>query len=276
MHSRKGSYDAAVSHEEKSAHDTAVEQIHEHEILDASQEPTPASLKRWLAIASLIFLYNISLGGFITIVPVISQINADLGPSGSYTWLASAWTVASGVGLLVAGSVSDLLGRRWFCIFTGVLDIVAGLVGALAKNIPTAIGAMAIMGLNGALAVNSFVAVAELVPTKQRGYALGIMNGSAFIWVPFGSLIGHQMALTIGPGWRSMFWMIMAANVFGTVCVFLTYFPNKPLAGRGKSKMTILKEFDYFGLLLIIVRASNARVSPKNADGFIRLVLRCS
>lgn len=113
------------------------EQYHEHDITDASQLATPATVRRWLAISSLIFLYNISLGGFLCIVPILTYINNDIGPSPSYTWLASSWTVASGVGLIVAGSLSDLLGRRWFCIGTGITGIIAALIGGLAQNIPT-------------------------------------------------------------------------------------------------------------------------------------------
>ncbi|KAK4934944.1 hypothetical protein LTR10_023910 [Elasticomyces elasticus] len=228
------------------------DQYHEHDITDPSQEATPASARRWLAIASLIFLYNISLGGFLCIVSILSYINSDIGPSPEYTWLASSWTVASGVGLIVAGSLSDLIGRRWFCIATGVTGIISALIGGLAQNIPTAIVAMSIMGLNGGLSVNSFSAVAELVPTKYRGYAIGTMNGSAVVWVACGSLIGHEMAVNTGPGWRSVFWMILAVNIVGTVFTFLTYFPATPLAAKSIDKRQLLRDFDYIGLFGII------------------------
>ncbi|KIX06701.1 uncharacterized protein Z518_04677 [Rhinocladiella mackenziei CBS 650.93] len=246
--------DTVVTHHDLAPAGTHVsDQFHEHDITDASQMPQPASSKRWMAIGSLIFLYNISLGGFLCVVPIIQYMNRDLGPDPSYTWLASSWTVASGVGLIVAGSLSDLIGRRWFCISTGLLGILAALIGALAQDVPTAIGAMAVMGLNGGLAVNSFVAVAELVATKHRGYVIGVMNGSAIFWVSCGSLIGHEMTVKTKPGWRSIFWMILAVNVVGTVFTFLTYFPAPALGGRNLSKRKLIKDFDYFGLLGIVV-----------------------
>lgn len=112
---------------------------------------------------------------------------------------------------------------------------------------------MSVMGLNGGLAVNSFIAVAELITTKYRGYVIGIMNGSAVFWVSCGSLIGHEMTVNTGPGWRSIFWMILAVNTLGTIFTFLTYFPATPLAAKTLDKRKLLSEFDYIGLLGIMV-----------------------
>lgn len=115
------------------------EQMREHEILDPSQRPSKLSLQQVLAIASLTLLYNIALGGFVCIAPVLSYINADIGPSPDYTWLASSWTITSGIGLIVAGALSDIIGRRWFCVATGITGVIGGVIGAVAQDIPTGI-----------------------------------------------------------------------------------------------------------------------------------------
>ena len=257
--------------------DSQDEQMLEHEILHDSQRPTRLSLQQVLAISSLTLLYNIALGAFVCIAPILSYINADIGPSPHYTWLASSYTIASGIGLVVAGALSDILGRRWFCVATGVTGIIGGIIGLVAKDIPTgksrckrivkesesesdqrarhlAIVGMTFLGANGGLSTASFASICEIVPTKFRGYALGIVNGSICFWVACGSLIGHQMVMHTGPGWRSVFWMVLAINIVGTVATALTYHPEKPLASKNASRMQIVREFDYVGLAGIAVR----------------------
>jgi len=98
-------------------------------------EPKP-SLRTWLAIAAIIYTYCISLGVFMMLCPIITIINAELGPDPSYTWMASAWTVSAGIGLIAAGSLSDVLGRRWFVVATGGMAILSAIVGLTAKSVP--------------------------------------------------------------------------------------------------------------------------------------------
>jgi MFS family permease len=111
------------------------------------------------------------------------------------------------------------------------------------------IGAMVLLGLNQAGALNILSAVAELVPTKHRGYVIGTLNFSAGAFVICGSLIGQEMAIHTGPGWRSVFWFVLATNIVATGLCFLTYFPAAPLGAHGRTKMEILRNFDYLGLL---------------------------
>ncbi|OAL39674.1 hypothetical protein AYO20_01071 [Fonsecaea nubica] len=228
------------------------EQLREHVITDPNQEVSRLSIRVLLSISSISFIFSTSLGTFLCLVPVLGNINEDLGPDPSFTWIASSWTVATGVGLICAGSLSDIFGRRWFTIGTGVLGVVASILGLTSHSIGQMIATMTLFGLNQAGAVNGFASVSELVPTKYRGPVVGIMNLTALPFDLCGSLIARSMILNTGPGWKSVFWMALAANIAGTVACAVTYFPAKPLAASA-SKGSMIRDFDYVGLGGIIV-----------------------
>ncbi|KAF9886953.1 hypothetical protein FE257_010694 [Aspergillus nanangensis] len=211
------------------------------------------SIKWWAAVGSCIFLYSISLAAYMCLVSLTSIINADVGPDESYTWIAPAWTVAAGTGMVVAGALSDVLGRRWFCIGTGLTGILAAIIGGVAPNVPTVIVSFVFLGLNQAGAVNSFAAVAELVARKHRGYIIGAMNESAVFWVVCGSYFGRRMTIDTDPSWRSIYWMILVCNVVGTVVLFFTYYPQTPLAIAHGHSYKNWADFDWIGLAGVII-----------------------
>lgn len=112
-------------------------EVHEHEITNPELEARPVTLRVSIAILSISFLYTISLAVFLLTAPLLSIINQDLGPDPNYTWIASAWTLGTGVGLITTGSLSDILGRRWFMIGFGVLGIIGSIIALVAKNVST-------------------------------------------------------------------------------------------------------------------------------------------
>lgn len=113
---------------------------------------------------------------------------------------------------------------------------------------------MVFFGLNSGGGLASFASVSELVATKHRGFALGLIEIPTLPFSLCGSLVAHAIATNTRAGWRSIFWLGLSTNIVGTVVVAATYFPAKPLAGANKSKTDILKEFDYIGLFGIVVR----------------------
>ncbi|KAL4861912.1 major facilitator superfamily domain-containing protein [Aspergillus spectabilis] len=189
------------------------------------------SLRWWGAVGSIIFLYSMSLGSHMCLAGLTSLINADIGPR----------------------SLSDVVGRRWFCIGTGLLGMLSGIIGGVAQNIPTVIVAYAVLGLNQAGAMNSLAAANELVSRRNRGYLVGVMNACSIFWVICGHYLGRRITVDTDPGWRSFFWLTLATNAVGTVVIAATYFPEKALAViHGHSYQSWL-EIDWIGLTGIII-----------------------
>jgi len=54
--------------------------------------------------------------GFSLVTAIIVQIGLQLGDVTTITWLVGAWSIASSVSFAIAGSLSDIFGRRYLII----------------------------------------------------------------------------------------------------------------------------------------------------------------
>jgi hypothetical protein len=83
--------------------DTAVAQHHPELV----EHPEKVAFRTWLAVFFLGLIYSCVTGCKLIPLNVISVINADLGPDTSSTWIASGYTIALGIGSLIANSISE-------------------------------------------------------------------------------------------------------------------------------------------------------------------------
>ncbi|KIW78953.1 hypothetical protein Z517_08793 [Fonsecaea pedrosoi CBS 271.37] len=213
--------------------------------------PQPAashkiSLSTYLAIISFWFHYAAANVATVMISAVIANINQDIGPSPVYTWLASSLALASSISVGVAGTVTDLTGRRGYSILFGLVGIVGCIVAVTSKNISQLIGANVLVGLYIGSSENSLSAVSELVTHNQRGAVMACFNAGIGVFTVFGSLIAHAMVRN--GSWRSIYYLVIALDVAGTVALFFLYHPQAPLAGFS-SYRSLIRGFDWFGLL---------------------------
>ncbi|KAG9943326.1 hypothetical protein KCU85_g8740, partial [Aureobasidium melanogenum] len=180
---------------------------------------------------------------------VLSYINADLGPSTSYVWIATGDLVASAASGVLIGRLSDIFGRRILFLVGGVLALVGTLVSALGQNIPTMIAGGVIIGLAAAARQNAFAAIGEIVPKKSRGMAFGILENFVSLGVAFGPPISYSCIKH--SSWRTIFWIAFAIDVVVLVIVFLFYHPmNQYIHEEGKSGWYQVKHLDWVGLFL--------------------------
>ncbi|KAH6988298.1 fungal trichothecene efflux pump [Ilyonectria sp. MPI-CAGE-AT-0026] len=247
MHYEDEKHDAGSVHQEEHVGRGEFE-THNISLAHTNEGGEPKiSLKTWLAIISLAANYISHICAISIIGPIISYINADIGPHASYTWIVSSKTIATGVAGLVAGTVSDLLGRRWLMIGGAMVGVIGGIIGATAQSVPQVIAAMSIIGLSGGASLNSFPCACELVSRKQRGIIMVVVTGSGLPFTAAGSLIGHSMIDTAA-GWRTAFCLVTALSVLSTTLGFFFYRPEKALVLQVTTKKQILKDFDYVGL----------------------------
>ncbi|KIX08869.1 uncharacterized protein Z518_03526 [Rhinocladiella mackenziei CBS 650.93] len=105
-----------------------------------SDARSPERVFTWtltLAVVALAFSFVDSLAIYLMAVTIITDINTDVGPSPSYSWIASSYTVAYAVSSVLYGSLADVFGRRWFAVSTGLFLGLGGLIAALAQNVGT-------------------------------------------------------------------------------------------------------------------------------------------
>ena len=116
------------------------------------------------------------------------RVIADLGGFDRYTWVTTAYLVASTVAVPIVGRLTDIYGRKIFFIGGITVFIVGSVLAGMSESMTQLIAFRAIQGLGGGVIMaNSFVAIADLFPPEERGKFQG------FLGVVFG------MSSVIGP-----------------------------------------------------------------------------
>src|ERR1700691_5911201 len=127
-----------------------------------------------------------------------------------------------GVFAVVAGGISDRIGRRKVLIPSIILfSILSGLSG-LAGGLLSLMVIRAVMGVNeGSFCPASFAATNEASPPARRGINQGIQQSSfALFGLGFGPIIATQL-LAVVPSWR---WVFFIVAIPGLIVGALMYF----------------------------------------------------
>jgi EmrB/QacA subfamily drug resistance transporter len=120
-------------------------------------------------------------------------------------WVPSGYLLTYGGFMLLGGRAADLLGRRRVLVAGTFVFGASSLVGGLASDSSTVIGARLAQGVGAAMMLPA--ALSLLTTTfrdgAERYKALGVWGGMAGLGSAAGVLLGGL--LTQGPGWRWVF-----------------------------------------------------------------------
>jgi EmrB/QacA subfamily drug resistance transporter len=184
------------------------------------------------------------VGMDVTIVNVaLPAIQHDLHASvAGLQWIMDAYTLVVASLLMLAGSVSDRVGRRLVFQIGLSLFTAASFLCSLAHSIEQLIAFRALQGL-GASMLNpvalSIVANVFKDP-RERARATGVWGAVGGVSFAVGPLLGG--ALTQAIGWRSIFWVNVPLGVLAVVLAAI-FVPE--------SKAPRARRFDPVGQLLI-------------------------
>ena len=208
---------------------------------DAGKKETHPNLILAICCMSLLVV-----GMDVTIVNVaLPAIQRDLRATVSgLQWILDAYTLVVASLLMLAGSVSDRVGRRR--VFqVGLFVFISGsLLCSLAHSIGQLIGFRALQGL-GASMLNpvALSIIANAFPeSRARARAVGVWGAVAGASLALGPLIGG--ALTQSVGWRSIFWINLPICL--TAVALTARFVPESKAPRARA-------FDPVGQVLVFV-----------------------
>ncbi|KAJ3547072.1 hypothetical protein NM208_g1696 [Fusarium decemcellulare] len=203
------------------------------------------------SMLAIVLLANNLFIGYSMPANVIGIIDADLGPDPNVYLVTLFNKLITGVGLLLVGSISDVLGRRWFMIGGQALGFIGACMAAEARSINTIIGANIFIGSGGATQVLYPLLVQELVPNKHRGLAQGAIMASVFPTLGLGPAFVRMMVEYTELKWRWEYWLhAITTGLSGVLFIFCYHPPNFEQLGQGTSKRQHLKHVDYVGFAL--------------------------
>lgn len=163
-------------------------------------------MSRGLLPVTVALLLNVSLAAFDTLAvnAALPDIGADLGDVGLLPWVITAFLFTSAVAVLVAGPLIDALGARAAFRVSTIVFVASSAACAVAPTLPVLVGARAVQGLGGGIAVAvSFACVGLAYPEHLTARAFA---AESMVWgvVGFGGPPVVAGLVTLG-GWHAVF-----------------------------------------------------------------------
>jgi EmrB/QacA subfamily drug resistance transporter len=174
---------------------------------------SPTEHDHWAlaAVCAVLFLTFLDT----TIVSVaLASVQADLHAGVTQLqWVVNGYALTFASLMMIAGSLSDRLGRKRVMLYGLSIFAAGSLLGALSPNPASLIGARVIMGVGAAASEPGTLSVIRhLYPDPdERARALGAWAAVSGLALALGPVIGGAL-VGVG-GWSAVFWFNVAAAV---------------------------------------------------------------
>lgn len=172
------------------------------------------------------------------------QIISDLGGFAHYTWVATAYIIASTVTVPITGKLTDMYGRKWFYTAGLVIFVVGSLLCGLSQTMTQIIVFRGLQGIGGGVMMaNAFIVIGDLFPPAERGKYQGFITGVFGLSSVIGPTLGGF--ITDNLSWHWVFFVNIPLGLL-IIGLFVLFFPNlRPEA--------IKPRVDYAGVVLLIL-----------------------
>src|SRR6185503_16630937 len=178
------------------------------------------------------------------VATAMPTIVGQLGGLEHYSWVFSAFMLASTTTVPLYGKLSDIYGRRNLYVFAMVLFLIGSVLCGWANSMTQLIFARALQGIGaGGIMPLAFILIGEMFTLEQRARMQGLFSGVWGVSSVIGPLLGGFLVDQLS--WRWIFYI----NVLpGLLAAALVAFGWRDLA-RSRQRPAI----DYAGAVLLTV-----------------------
>ncbi|MCZ2128403.1 MAG: MFS transporter [Anaerolineales bacterium] len=192
-----------------------------------------------IGIMFSLFLASMEATVVATAMPTIV---GQLGGLEHYSWVFTAFMLASTTTVPLYGKLSDLYGRKTIYLVGMGLFLAGSIFSGMATNMPQLIAARALQGLGaGGVAPIAFVIIGEMFSLEQRSKMQGVFSGVWGLSSIIGPLLGGFIVDQIN--WRWIFYINIIPGVLATALVSIGWKDRI----RNKERVSI----DYAGAFLL-------------------------
>ncbi|MDQ3822317.1 MAG: MFS transporter [Actinomycetota bacterium] len=155
------------------------------------------------------------------VATALPRVVSDLGGLGSYSWVFTAYLLASTVSVPIWGKLGDIYGRRPLFLVAIPLFLAGSALCGLAQSMPQLVVFRAVQGLGaGGLIPLAFATVANIVPPRDRGRYQGLIGATFATASIVGPALGGVIADTTS--WRWIFYVNVPIGALALVAISLT------------------------------------------------------
>ncbi|MCM8750347.1 MFS transporter [Thermomicrobiaceae bacterium CFH 74404] len=189
----------------------------------AASEPAIASLRaslsrerRWFVVAGVLLGMLLSSLDQTVVGTAMPRIIAELNGLNHYSWVFTAYMLASTVSIPIYGKLSDLYGRRVFFAGGMVIFLIGSALCGQAQDMTQLILFRGLQGLGaGAMMPIAIAIVGDIFPPAERGKWQGLMMAVFGLSSIVGPWLGGW--LTDHWGWRWVFYVNMPVGVLAII-----------------------------------------------------------
>ena len=176
-------------------------------------EAISAHPRRWQALGLLAVAQFMLILDITVVTVAMPDLGADLGMGReALTWVMSAYTLAFGGLMLLAGRAADVLGPRGLVLAGLGIFTLASLGVGFAPSGELVVAGRVAQGVGAALISPAALSVVvRLFDGEERNKALGIWSSLGGVGAAVGVLVGG--VLTAGPGWEWVFFVNVPVGV---------------------------------------------------------------
>ena len=180
------------------------------------------------------------------VATALPTIVGKLGGLAHYSWVVTAYLLASTASTPLYGKISDLYGRRPVLLFAIGTFVVGSLLAGLSQNMTELIATRAIQGLGaGGLMTMAFTVISDLVAPRDRAKYQGFFGAVFGLATVAGPLIGGYFA---DHNWRWIFYINLPLGILAMAVVATVL--KMPFVRREH-------KIDYLGAVLMVTGVSS-------------------
>jgi EmrB/QacA subfamily drug resistance transporter len=175
-------------------------------------------------------------------------IVSQLGGLESYSWVFTAFMLASTTTVPLYGKLSDLFGRRPVFVAAMAIFLIGSALCGLATTMPQLIAFRTIQGIGaGGLLPLVFIIIGDLFSLEQRARLQGLFSGVWGISSITGPLLGGF--IVDQASWQWIFWINIIPGLAATAIVWFAWID------RARAHDAPKRSIDYAGALLLTAGA---------------------
>ena len=213
------------------------------------------------ALSGLLLVLFVAMSSSTIVSTALPKIIGDLhGSQTQYTWVVTATLLTATATTPIWGKLADLYSKKLLVQISIVVFILGSLIAGLTQNTEQLIAARAFQGLGmGGVQALVQVAIAAMIPPRERGRYNGYLGGVLALATVAGPLLGGLIVDTEALGWR---WCFFIGAPFAAIAlVVLQKTLHLPVLRRDDVKI------DYLGATLIAAGVSVILIWVSFVDG---------
>ena len=176
----------------------------------------------------------------------LPRISEDLGGINEYSWVVTAYLLASTISQPIYGKLGDLYGRKRFFQIAIVIFLAGSALCGIAQNMGELTGFRGLQGLGaGGLMVGALSIIGDIVPPRERGKYQGYMGGVFAFASVVGPMIGGFFVDNLS--WRWCFYVNLPVGALALAVIAVVL--HHPTEARRSHRI------DYEGVVALAIGA---------------------